>query len=155
VIRFLGNQPAVPMMSRVPALLASLALMLGACGGVASSGASNPGSASTSPAPRPSSSAVVRITSPAPDAVVTGSAVEVKVSLENARIVSVTTTNIRPDEGHIHLYVNNVLASMNYQLQQELPVHAGTYALKVEFVAADHAPFNPRVISPVVVFTVR
>jgi hypothetical protein len=51
--------------------------------------------------------------------------------------------------------VNNVLASMNYQLQQELPVHAGTYALKVEFVAADHAPFNPRVISPVVVFTVR
>jgi hypothetical protein len=154
VIRFLGNHPAVPMRSRVPALLASLALILSACGG-ASSGASSSGPASPSVAPRPSSPALVRITAPAPNAVVTGSTVEVKVSLEDARIVSVTTTNIRPDEGHIHLYVNNVLASMNYQLQQELPVHAGTYALKVEFVAADHAPFNPRVISPVVVFTVR
>ena len=85
----------------------------------------------------------------------TGTSVDVKVALENARIVAVTTTNIRPDEGHLHLYVNNVLASMNYQLQQQLSVHPGTYALKVEFVAADHAPFNPRVISPVVVFTVR
>jgi hypothetical protein len=141
------------MAAHVPALVASLALLLAACGGT-SSATSGPATPSASGAPRPSSPAVVHITSPEGGAVVTGTTVDVKVSLENARIVTVTTTNIRPDEGHLHLFVNNVLASMNYQLQQQLTVHPGTYALKVEFVAADHAPFNPRVISPVVVFTV-
>ena len=62
---------------------------------------------------------------------------------------------LRPDQGHVHLYVNNVLVSMNYGLVQDLPVHKGTYVLKAEFVASDHAPFNPRVESPAVVFTVK
>ena len=66
-----------------------------------------------------------------------------------------TTTAIRPDEGHVHLYVDNALVSMNYTLTQDLPVHPGTYVIRVEFVAADHAPFSPRVISPDVFFTVK
>ena len=40
-------------------------------------------------------------------------------------------------------------------LVQDLPVHTGTYVLRAEFVASDHAPFNPRVYSPSVVFTVK
>ena len=72
-----------------------------------------------------------------------------------AKIVNSTTTNIRPDEGHIHLFVNNALVSMNYALEQDFPVVPGTYVLKAEFVAADHAPFSPRVWSPEVFFTVR
>ena len=132
----------------------SLAFALTACGGSgASSSASSGGEASG--AARPSSPAVVRILEPKDNAKITGTSVHVVVSLANAKIVSATTTNIRPDEGHLHLYVNNVLTSMNYALDQTLAVHPGTYALKVEFVAADHAPFNPRVISPVVVFVVR
>jgi uncharacterized lipoprotein YmbA len=134
-------------------LLLSLALALTACASPEASTATP--SAASSPSARPSSSAIVTITSPKNGEAVTGTKVKVTVSLENARIVSATTTNIRPDQGHLHLYVNNVLTSMNYQLDQELTVHAGTYAVKVEFVAADHAPFNPRVISPVVVFTVK
>jgi hypothetical protein len=66
-----------------------------------------------------------------------------------------TTTTIRPDEGHVHLYVNNVLVSMNYGLEQDVEVQPGNIALKAEFVAADHAPFNPRVWSPDTIFTVR
>jgi hypothetical protein len=127
-----------------------LSLVLAAC---AAPGASQ--SAGGPSAARPSSPAVVTITAPKENAKLTGKKAHVTVSLEHAKIVSVTTTNIRPDEGHLHLYVNNVLTSMNYALDQTLSVHPGTYALKVEFVAADHAPFNPRVISPVVVFTVR
>ena len=115
--------------------------------------------ASASPAEstaRPSSPAVVTIVQPTPNEVFTGSSsVHVVLSLENAKIVSQTTTTIRPDEGHIHLFVDNVLYSMNYQLAQDLPVHPGTYVLKAEFVAADHAPFNPRVYSPEVVFVVH
>ena len=31
----------------------------------------------------------------------------------------------------------------------------GRYVIKAEFVASDHAPFNPRVWSPEVIFTVK
>ena len=104
---------------------------------------------------RPSSPAVVTIVKPTSGESVTGTSVHVALTLTGAQIVSATTTNIRPDQGHVHLYVDNVLVSMNYGLEQDLPVHAGTYVLKAEFVAADHAPFNPRVWSPEVFFTVK
>jgi hypothetical protein len=87
--------------------------------------------------------------------VVTGSSVHIVISLQHAQIVPATTTSIRPDQGHVHLYVDNVLVSMNYGLEQDLPVHPGTYLLKAEFVASDHAPFDPRVWSTEVLFTVQ
>jgi hypothetical protein len=105
--------------------------------------------------PRPSSPATVEIMNPAPSTTVTGTSVHVAVKLTGARIVQQTSTDIRPDEGHLHLYVNNVLVSMNYGLEQDLPVQPGTVVIRAEFVAADHAPFSPRVVSPDVVFTVR
>ena len=104
---------------------------------------------------RPSSPAVVAIVQPASGAALTGTSVHVVLSLTGAQIVSATSTNVRPDQGHVHLYVDNVLVSMNYGLEQDLPVHPGTYVLKAEFVAAGHAPFNPRVWSPEIVFTVK
>jgi hypothetical protein len=84
-----------------------------------------------------------------------GTTLHIVLSLTGAKIVKQTTTNIRPDEGHVHLFVDNVLVSMNYGLAQDLPVHAGTYVLKAEFVAADHAPFSPRVWSEQTIFTVK
>ena len=140
-----------------PVLAAGLiALLVASCSG---SPASTSASASAySPAAsgsRPSSPAIVTIVNPASGATVTGTTVHVVLSLTGAQIVSATTTNIRPDQGHVHLYVDNVLVSMNYGLEQDLPVHPGTYVLKAEFVAADHAPFVPRVWSPDVLFTVK
>src|SRR5439155_3045882 len=104
---------------------------------------------------RPSSPAVVGIVQPANGASLTGTTVHIVMSLHGAQVVSATTTNIRPDQGHVHLYVDNQLYSMNYGLEQDITVHTGTYVIKAEFVAADHAPFNPRVWSPEVFFTVR
>ena len=104
---------------------------------------------------RPSSPAVVNIVEPAAGQTVSGTTVHVVLSLMGAKIVSQTTTHIRPDEGHVHLFVDHVLVSMNYGLEQDLPVHPGTYVLSAEFVAADHAPFNPRVLSADTIFTVR
>jgi hypothetical protein len=115
-------------------------------------------SAGASPAPsgsRPSSPATVSIVQPTSGETISGTSVHVVLALQGAQIVSATTTNIRPDQGHVHLYVDNVLVSMNYGLEQDLPVKTGTYVLKAEFVAADHAPFNPRVWSPEVFFTVK
>ena len=129
----------------------------GAAGAAAQSAgppASSGASAADTPAPRPSSPAVVKILQPTSGETIKGSTVHVVLSLTGAQIVPATTTNIRPDQGHVHLYVDNVLVSMNYQLENDLPVHPGTYVLKAEFVASDHAPFNPRVWSPEVFFTV-
>ena len=105
--------------------------------------------------PRPSSPAVVEIVQPAQSATLHGTTVHVVLRLTGATIVPQTSTAIRPDEGHLHLYVNNQLVSMNYGLEQDITVQPGTIALKAEFVAADHAPFNPRVWTPDTVFTVE
>jgi hypothetical protein len=134
-----------------------VAVVVAACGG---SPASAPPTSAAPSAPaasgnRPSSPAVVAIVKPTSGESVTGTSVHIVLSLTGAQIVSATTINISPDQGHVHLYVDNVLVSMNYGLEQDLPVHPGTYVLKAEFVAADHAPFNPRVWSPEVFFTVK
>ena len=104
--------------------------------------------------PRPSSPATVEIVEPAPSTTVEGDTLHVVLRLDGGTLVPQTTTDIRPDEGHVHLYVNNVLVSMNYGLEQDIPVQPGSTVLKAEFVAADHAPFSPRVWSTEVVFTV-
>jgi hypothetical protein len=127
-------------------------VLVAACAG-ASPGASSP--APSGLGPRPSSPATVEIVQPTSGASITGSSIHVVLKLTGAQIVAATTTNIRPDQGHVHLYVDNNLVSMNYGLEQDLPVQPGTYVLKAEFVAADHAPFNPRVWSPEVFFTVK
>jgi hypothetical protein len=126
-------------------MLVVLAMALASCG------------TTPSPSPsvvRPSSPAVVTIVEPAAGQTGSGT-VHVVLTLTGARIVSQTSTNIRPDEGHVHLFVDNVLKSMNYGLEQDLELPSGTYVLSAEFVAADHAPFNPRVVSGQTIFSVQ
>jgi len=89
-------------------------------------------------AARLSSPAQLSLVSPTANQVVHGTTLHVVVALSGATIVAATTTAVRPDQGHVHLYVDNNLVSMNYG-----------------FVASDHAPFDPRVVTPDVVFTVQ
>jgi hypothetical protein len=130
------------------ACLAALAFVLlaAACGkGAAQAGA-------TTPTTRPSSTAHIAILSPKSGQVFHGSSVDVpvKVSLSGAMIVPATTANIRPDQGHIHVYLDNQIATMNFSLTGDVPnVTPGLHVLKVEFVASDHQPFDPRVIEQV------
>jgi hypothetical protein len=124
----------------------AVALLLAGCGNA---------TGSPTLGPRPSTTATVQIVEPASGAIVEGTSAHVVLRLIGARIVVESTTSIRPDEGHVHLYVNNSLVSMNYGLEQDIPVQPGTLVIKAEFVAADHAPFSPRVWSAENVFTVR
>jgi hypothetical protein len=122
-------------------------LLLAACGG---GSAGSGGGPSTTPTARPSSPATIRIVAPADGAVVHGPTVRVRVALTGARIVDATTTHITPTTGHLHLYLDGKIISMNYQLSQTIPdVPAGQHVLRVEFVAADHLPFDPRIITGV------
>jgi len=136
---------------RAPLALA-IAVLLAACSGQPS--VSEP-SLPASLGPRPASPAKIEIQEPAPSTTVSGTKVHIVLTLTGAKIVQGTSTTIRPDEGHVHLYVNGVLVSMNYGLEQDIPVQQGTIDIKAEFVAADHAPFSPRVWSQDVVITVR
>ena len=73
---------------------------------------------------------------------------ELVLALDGGKIVNQTTTRVQGDEGHIHLYVDGKLVAMNYGLRQRLPqLPPGQHVVQVEFVAADHAPFDPRVLT--------
>jgi hypothetical protein len=130
----------------VRAAVVVLALVAGAC----SSGSTSPGGTTGVPTDRISSPAEVQILTPTNGEVIHGSTVAVKVKLTGARIVPTTTTNIVPTEGHLHLYLDDQIESMNFTTSATIPdVSSGLHALKVEFVASDHLPFDPRVIAQV------
>jgi len=134
--------------SRVAALAAALLLAAGlaGCGG----GDKDAGASPTSDTlgPRPSSPAKLTILAPRNGATEPASGAELKVRLGKAKITNLTTRNIEPDKGHIHVLVDEKLVAMNYQLSGKLPkLDPGTHVVKVEFVAADHLPFDPRVLT--------
>jgi hypothetical protein len=106
-------------------------------------------SKSPSQSPRPRSSATLRIEDPAVGASVPAGTLRVKLVLDGGRIVPLTSKDLKPDEGHIHLSLDDKIVSMTSTLEQDVDVAAGPHILQAEFVAADHAPFNPRVLTSV------
>jgi hypothetical protein len=136
--------------ARAAALSAAFALAL-VLGLAACSGGDGGGSAAATTAaaaPRPSSPAKLTIVTPHNGQTVHQDRPEVRLDLTGAKIVKQTTTRIRGDEGHVHLIVDGKLVNMNYGLSQRLPqLTPGQHVLQVEFVAADHSPFDPRVLA--------
>ena len=146
--------PQLPTRTRAACLaLAALAVvLLGAC--------SSPGGSTSTPAPtslaaRPTSTAKLTILAPRNGQTVSRQTPEVRLGLAGAKIISHTTTRIRPDQGHIHLLVDGKLVAMDYGLNERLPsLTPGQHLVQVEFVAADHAPFDPRILTQAA-FTVK
>lgn len=132
-------------------LLLATGLALAGCGGDPSPAASS----DPAPGPRPSSTASLAIVEPQDDALVRGDTVDVVFRLEGGTLVDLTETEVRPDEGHLHVTLDGALVSMTGGLEQELTGLApGPHLLKAEYMAADHAPFEPRVLAAVA-FTVE
>ena len=104
--------------------------------------------------PRIRSSASLAIDEPPPGATLEEGKVRVRVTLTGGRVIPDTTTRLAPDEGHIHLTLDGKVISMAYGVQQEITVTKGPHVLQAEFVANDHLPFEPRVITTVT-FTAR
>jgi hypothetical protein len=140
--------------TKIVVLMLAAALVLAACGG-SSGGDSGPATGPTATQDRPSSTAKLSIVEPKVDQVVHASNVDLQVRLKDAKLVPATTTNIVPDEGHLHVLLDDQLISMTEGLEQTIPdVTPGQHRIQVEFVASDHAPFDPRVVS-VVAFVVK
>ena len=114
-----------------------------ACGG----GAPKNPNPSISVVTRPASTGKVTILSPTSGQVINGTVLHVRLQLTGARLVPVASATITPDTGHIHVSIDgkikSLLAGLTYDATGLTP---GTHLLSVEFVAADHGPFNPRVI---------
>ncbi len=126
------------MRTRTLVVAVVFAVGAAACGGGGDDGAAPPDA-------RPSSTAVLAIVDPANEATVPPGPLNVRLDLQGARIVDAATTVLRPDEGHVHLNLDGKLVSMAYGLEQQVDVTPGIHQLVAEFVAGDHAPFNPRV----------
>jgi hypothetical protein len=102
--------------------------------------------------PRPSSTATLSIEQPTPGEVISGDELEVVLTLPGGTIVDAANRTIAPDTGHIHLSLDGAAVSMTYGLVQVVSIadlEPGAHTLTAEFVAADHAPFDPRVESTV------
>jgi hypothetical protein len=78
----------------------------------------------TTAAARPSLTAKLTILAPHNGQTLSHRTSEVRLGLTGAKIVSQTTTRIRPDQGHIHLLVDGKLVAMNYGLNERLPALA-------------------------------
>lgn len=132
-----------------------LCVVLAACAPFGSSQSDS----SASPSPfasydaqaRPSSPAKVTFVQPQDQGQLKAGIVHIQLNLVGAQIVQQTTTNISPTTGHIHFSVNDKLVAMNYSTMQDTPLTPGLYRLTAEFVAADHVPFNPRVMTSIAV----
>jgi hypothetical protein len=143
----------VPKMSTL-ALIVATAVVLAACGSSDDGGSGATGATAPS-SDRPSSTAKLAIVLPKVGEVVHGSNVDLRVKLQDAELVPATTTHIVPDEGHLHVILDDTLISMTQGLEQTIPdVAPGEHRIMVEFVASDHAPFDPRVVA-VVAFEVK
>jgi hypothetical protein len=104
------------------------------------------------PGPRPASSARLAFERPGDGALVDGQHVEVVLNLEGGTVVDAASTDVRPDTGHIHLILDGRLVSMTYgpvQMVDVTSLASGAHTLEAEFVAADHAPFNPPVTATI------
>ncbi len=102
--------------------------------------------------PRPSSSATLSFREPVNGSSVAAEQVEVVLNLQGGSIVDAASTVLTSDTGHVHLMLDGEVVSMTYGLVQVVDLDGmvpGMHTLQAEYVAADHAPFDPRVTAAV------
>lgn len=139
--------------ARAVAVVAAVAVAvatMSACGG-SQDGDAGPTTASVSiAAERPTSTGALTIASPTNGERIAGDTAQLEIDLQGATIVDQTSTDLQPDEGHLHVMVDGELVSMTSGTSQLLgDLAPGDHLVQVEFVANDHAPFDPRVLAAV------
>jgi hypothetical protein len=76
--------------------------------------------------------------------------VAIEVNVRGGELVTAATSD-NPRAGHLHIYVDGVLASMVSRSSAKVDVGAGEHAIQAEFTTADHRSFDPPVIDSIVV----
>ncbi|HZA26412.1 MAG TPA: hypothetical protein VE915_02035 [Actinomycetota bacterium] len=142
-----GRTPAKLLLLGIAALL-----VLAACGGGGDGDGATPTALPSPVEERPPSPAKLSLVEPESGAVLAPEAVRVRLELTGATLTKEVSRNLRPDEGHIHLRLDGETITLLGDLDENLaeilgePVASGPHLLEAEFVAADHGPFDPRII---------
>jgi hypothetical protein len=108
--------------------------------------------APTNSVTRPKSTATVKIVTPKSGETIDRNSVVAKLELSGGHLTKTVSKNITPDAGHIHLRLDGKTITLLGSLEEKIPakeVKAGQHILEAEFVAADHGPFDPRVLDTV------
>jgi len=129
-------------------------LLLGLCAAACSSKSNGTPTSSSNGATRPHSTAKLSIVEPKSGATLTTRTVVVQLSLVGGTITKIVTTNIKPNVGHIHIRLDGRTITLLGSLTDPVPVTPGSHIVEAEYVASDHGPFSPRVLSAVS-FTVK
>ena len=104
---------------------------------------------STNSVARPRSTATLSILAPTSGAELTTRSVVVQLKLVGGTITKVVSTHIEPNVGHIHIRLDGVTITLLGSLTNPVPVTPGNHIIQAEFVASDHGPFLPRVLTAV------
>lgn len=138
----------IPLVTTAVVTMASLGSACGQDDGTSADPASSP--VPTVAAERPTSSAELTIVSPANGDRIAGDTAQLEIDLQGAEVVDQTSTDLQPDEGHLHVMLDGTLVSMASSTSQRIgELTPGPHLVQVEFVADDHAPFDPRVLAAV------
>jgi Domain of unknown function (DUF4399) len=125
----------------IPVVLLVLAMAVGA-GAFAIGANSTAVPGGTIPAPGGLS---VTIASPADGAdVPANEPFDVEAKVTGGR-VSTAAQSTDPRVGHLHVFVDNQLISMPTSTTQQLKLDPGQHTIVVEFTAADHRSYKPRI----------
>lgn len=140
-----------PNRPRAAARSLVLAAIVAGCGGSPTDDLPAPSPATSSAATeRPTSTGALTIVNPENGDRIEGGTAQLEVDLEGAEIVERTSTDLRPDQGHLHVMLDGKLVTMTSGTSLPLTdLTPGEHLLQVEFVASDHAPFDPRVLAAV------
>ncbi len=134
-----------------PVAVAAVVAALSGCGGNGAGDDVSPSvPTATVAAERPASTAELTIASPENGDRLAGDTAQLEIDLQSAEVVDQTSTDLQPDEGHLHVTLDGKLVSMTSGTSQTLTdLTPGEHLIQVEFVANDHAPFDPRVLAAV------
>jgi hypothetical protein len=131
--------------------VALVAIAMGILGACSTTAQVSPAPTKTGlPNPRIATTGKLKIVAPTNGATVKGPDVTVRVELTGATIADQGETTVRPNEGHVHISLDNkvqtIYAGESFVVKN---VTGGTHTIQAEFVAADHGFFQPRIIETV------
>ena len=127
---------------RMMAVAVACLVLLGACSSKATP-------SSTSQA-RPLSTATLSILQPTTGSTIDGKDVEVKLSLVGGTVTMITSRNIKPNVGHIHLRLDGTTITILGSLDDHIKnVNPGQHIVQAEYVASDHLPFARDILATV------
>ncbi|MGH2722262.1 MAG: hypothetical protein ACRDJO_11790 [Actinomycetota bacterium] len=94
---------------------------------------------------RPSTTATLRVISPAEGERFTSNAVPLQVEVVGGEVAPASLDRLREGTGHLQVRIDRILVTRAGNPVQVLQVPDGRHQIVVEFVAGDHLPFCPKV----------